>query len=143
MENKEKIWTEQEVIKAFEEAIRTLKKLPSERLRDYFTIWPEVVYTPIELVRMDKTARKWSATPEAISRMEKFCRWIHLLESVEERRIVWLRAARISWRFICYEFGISRGTGYLRWKKAILTITKKLNQIPMFTNSEKTIRHFQ
>ncbi len=75
MENKEKIWTEAEVIKAFEEAIRTLKKLPSESLRDYFTIWPEVIYTPIEIIRMDQaqTPSKLSATPESISRMEKVC----------------------------------------------------------------------
>jgi hypothetical protein len=135
MENKEKIWTEAEVIKAFEEAIRTLKKLPSEKLHDYFTIWPEVIYTPIEIIRMSQKPKKWSATPEAISRMEKVCKWIHFLESVEERKIIWLRATRISWRFICYEFGISRATGHRKWKKAILTITQKLNQIPMFTNS--------
>jgi hypothetical protein len=127
MENKEKIWTEAEVIKAFEEAIRTLKKLPSERLRDYFTIWPQVIYTPIEIIRMDQTPRKWSATPESISRMEKVFSWIHLLDSVEERKIILLRAKRTSWRLICYEFGISRATANRKWKNAILGITLKLD----------------
>ncbi len=127
MENQEKIWTEAEVIKAFEEAIRTLKKLPSESLRDYFTIWPEVIYTPIEIIRMDQKPRKWSATPEAISRMEKVFSWIHLLDDVEERKIIWLRVKRTPWKLICAEFRISRATANRKWKNAILGITLKLD----------------
>lgn len=42
MENKEIVWTEEMVIRAFEEALRTMKKLPSAKLRDYFTSWPQV-----------------------------------------------------------------------------------------------------
>ena len=54
MDNKEKIWTEEMVVAALEEAIRTIKKLPSAKLRDYFTSWPQVVYKEIEILRMDQ-----------------------------------------------------------------------------------------
>ena len=135
MQNKEIIWTEEMVIRAFEEAIRTMKKLPSAKLRDYFTSWPQVVYSEIEIIRMDQTPKKWPATPEAISRMEKACNWVLLLKEVEERKIIWLRAKRTPWQLICGEFGISRATANRKWKNAIRTITQNLAQLPLATQS--------
>lgn len=127
MQNKEKIWTEEMVILAFEEAIRTLKKLPTAKLRDYFTSWPQVVYSEIEILRMDQRPKKWPATPEAISRMEKACGWILLLKEVEERKIIWLRAKRTPWKLICGELGFSRATANRKWKSAIRQITLLLD----------------
>ncbi len=126
MENKEKIWTEEMVANAFEEAIRTLKKLPPTKLYNYFSSWPVVIYTEIEIIRMDQKPKKWPATPEAISRMEKTCAWINFLEEVEDRKLIWLRAKRMPWKLICNEFGISRATANRKWKNAIRTITQKL-----------------
>ncbi len=48
MENKEIVWTEEMVIRAFEEALRTMRKLPSAKLRDYFTSWPQVIYSELK-----------------------------------------------------------------------------------------------
>ncbi len=127
MQNKEKIWTEEMVILAFEEAIRTLKKLPTAKLRDYFTSWPQVVYSEIEILRMDQRPKKWPATPEAISRMEKACGWILLLKEVEERKIIWLRAKRTPWKMICGELGFSRATANRKWKSAIRQVTLLLD----------------
>ncbi|MBU6141376.1 MAG: helix-turn-helix domain-containing protein [Proteobacteria bacterium] len=127
MQNKEKIWTEEMVIHAFEEAIRTLKKLPTAKLRDYFTSWPQVVYSEIEILRMDQRPKKWPATPEAISRMEKACGWILLLKEIEERKIIWLRAKRTPWKLICGELGFSRATANRKWKSAIRQITLLLD----------------
>ena len=127
MQNKEKIWTEELVVAALEEAIRTIKKLPSAKLRDYFTSWPQVVYSEIEIIRMDQRPKKWPATPEAISRMEKACGWILLLKEVEERKIIWLRAKRTPWKLICGELGFSRATANRKWKSAIRQITLLLD----------------
>ena len=135
MENKEIVWTEEMVIRAFEEALRTMKKLPSAKLRDYFTSWPQVVYSEIEILRMDQTPKKWRPTPEAISRMETTCNWIHFLEETEERKIVWLRATRTPWQLICGEFGISRATANRKWKNAIRRITQKLADLRLLTQS--------
>jgi len=127
MENKEKIWSEEMVVKAFEEAIRTIRKLPSPMLRDYFSSWPEIAYTEIEIIRMDKKPKRWRATPESISRMEKTCEWINFLEEIGERKLVWLRAKRTPWKLICGEFQISRATANRKWKNAIRQITLNLS----------------
>jgi hypothetical protein len=127
MENKEKIWTEELVEKAFAEAIRTMQKLPTAKLRDYFTSWPQVVYTEIEILRMAQTPKKWPATPQAIARMEKVCSWILFLQEVEERKIVWLRAKRTPWKLICGELGCARATANRKWKNAIRQITLQLD----------------
>ena len=127
MENKEKIWTEEMVEKTFEEAIRTMQKLPTAKLRDYFTSWPQVIYSEIEILRMDQKPKKWPATPEAISRMEKACGWVLLLKEIEERKIIWLRAKRTPWKLICGELGFSRATANRKWKSAIRQITLLLD----------------
>ena len=127
MENKEKIWTEEMVEKTFEEAIRTMQKLPTAKLRDYFTSWPQVIYSEIEILRMDQKPKKWPATPEAISRMEKACGWVLLLKEIEERKIIWLRAKRTPWKLICGELGFSRATANRKWKSAIRQITLQLD----------------
>lgn len=127
MENNQTIWTEEMVIEAFEEAVRTLKKLPAVKLYDYFSTWPEVVYTEREIARMDQKSKKWPATSEAISRLERTCNWIHFLDEVDERKLVWLRAKKTEWKLICCEFGISRATANRKWKNAILKITNELS----------------
>lgn len=122
-----KIWNEEIVIAAFEEAIRTLRKLPSARLKSYFTSWPEIIHSEIEILRMDQKPNKWPATAEDISKMEKVCSWIFFVKTVEERKIIWLRAARAPWKLICGQFGISRATANRKWKNAIRQITLQLD----------------
>ena len=126
MENKQIVWTEEMVIRAFEEAIRTLRKLPSEKVQGYFSSWPKIIYTEIEILRMDQTPKKWPATPESIARMEKTCNWIHLLKDIDDRKIIWLRANRTPWKLVCGEFGISRATADRKWRNAIKKITRQL-----------------
>lgn len=136
MQNNQIIWDEDSVAKAFEEAIRTLKKLPSAKLRDYFTSWPEVIYTEREIARMDQKPKKWPATPEAISRLEMVCGWIHFLDEVEDRKIVWLRAEKTPWKLICIEFAISRATANRKWQNAIRRITQKIADLRLLTHGQ-------
>ena len=131
MQNKQKIWTEEMVIRAFEEAIRTLKKLPSNKVQGYFNGWPEIIYKEIEILRMDQKPLKLRATAEEISRLEKTCTWINFIESIDDRKIIWLRAIKAPWQLICNQFGISRATANRKWKNAILTITHKLAPLPL------------
>jgi len=135
MQNKKNIWTEEMVIHAFEEAIRTLKKLPSVKLNDYFSSWPEIIYSEIEIIKMDQKSRKWPASSESISRLEKVCVWINFLKEIDERKLIWLRAKKTPWQLICREFGISRATANRKWKNSIRQITQKLNELLMFTNT--------
>ena len=119
-------WTEEMVIKAFEEAVRTIQRLPNVKLRGYASIWPDVIYSTLEVLRMDVKPTKWPATPEQISSMERTCDWINFLDDIDDKRLVWLRAKRIPWKPICCQLGISRITGNRKYKNAIRKITQKL-----------------
>lgn len=123
MENKK--LNEQEIIAIFKEAVRTLKRLPPVKAQGYFSVWPDITYTEREIIRMDKKTKIWPPTPESISRMETTVSWLNLLETVEERKIVWMRATNIPWDEICKTFGICRSAANKRWKKAITTICQK------------------
>jgi hypothetical protein len=126
-----KRFDEQEIIAIFKEAVRTLKKLPPVRVRGYFNSWPEIVYTEREIMRMDQKPKLWRATPDAISRMEKAIESLSLLETPEERKIVWMRANNIPWNIISKTFGFSRVTANKKYKNAINFITQNYAQLPL------------
>jgi hypothetical protein len=113
---------EQQIIAIFKEAVRTLRRLPPVRVQGYFSVWPEIVYSQAEVMRMDKKTKTWPPTPDAISRMEKAIDWLNLLETVEERKIVWMRANNIPWNIICKTFGICRSAANKKFKKAVAKI---------------------
>lgn len=119
-------WTEELVAERFEEAVRTIRKLPSVRARGYISAWPEIVYSKSEIAMMDRKPRQWPATAEQISNMEETCKWIHFLKKIDDRKIIWLRASRTPWKQVCTELGIARSPANYKWKNAIRTITRKL-----------------
>ena len=47
--------------------------------------------------------------------------------TVEERKLVWLRAARVPWKAITFEFGCDRTTAWRRWTLALTKIASRLN----------------
>ena len=120
-------WTKEQVAERFEAAVRTLRRLPPVRVRGYISSWPEIIYTKREIAMMDQKPKRWPPTAEAISEMEETCRWVSLLDQVDDRKIIWYRASRLPWREICVRLGVARSTANWRWQKAILTITNKLN----------------
>ena len=124
MENKK--LDEQEIIRLFKEAARTLRRLPPVKMQGYFSAWPEIVYTEREIARMDKKTKTWAATPEAISRMERVVSWLNLLETTQERKIVWMRANSIPWVVICKNFGICRSNANKKYKNSLCKIVQKL-----------------
>jgi len=123
MKNKQKL-DEQQVIARFKEAVSTMRRLPPVRVQGYFNAWPDMVYTEIEIMRMDRKPKTWPATPEAISNMEEAILWLNLLETVEDRKIVWMRASNIPWDIISKTFGFSRVTANKKFRNAIKFITQ-------------------
>ena len=117
--------SEQQIIAIFKEAVRTLRRLPPVKVQGYFSVWPEIIYSEVEIMRMDKKTKTWPATPDAISRMEKAIDWLNLLETVEERKIIWMRANNIPWIIISKTFGFSRVTASKKYKNAIEKIRKQ------------------
>jgi hypothetical protein len=58
--------------------------------------------------------------------MDEALGWLMWLEP-EERRLVWLRAEGLPWKWITHRLGIGRTTAWQRWTTALLKITVRLN----------------
>jgi hypothetical protein len=119
-------WTRQLVAEHFEEAVYTTRKLPAVRVQGYFNAWPDIKYTPRELMLMETRAIKMQATPDAISRLEQALQWMQWL-TVLERKLVWRRAAKMSWKSICLEFSLSQAGASYKWRHALTKISSYLN----------------
>jgi hypothetical protein len=121
-------WTASEIADRFEEAIYTLKRLPKPKVQGYHNMWPPIVYTTWELLAQEKKPfRLGPPLPKAIDRMEQTFVWIGWLEE-DERKMVWLRAARLPWRVICARFGVCKNTAAHRWTVALVKIAHRLNR---------------
>ena len=97
-----------------------LARLPEERVRGYYDLWPRIVLEP------SRCARPAAAAPEALDRMDEALGWLCWLEP-DERRLVWLRADGMPWKWITHRLGIGRTTAWQRWRIALLKIATRLN----------------
>ncbi len=123
-------WTVTDIADRFEEAAQTLKRLPPVRVQGYSSTWPEIVRTVMEQLQADRLPmRLGPPLPDAISRMEETINWVFWLEE-DERRLVWLRAARVPWRPICWQLGCGRTKAWQMWTIALLKVTTRLNSNP-------------
>lgn len=123
-----KKWTMVDIIDRFEEAVYTLKRLPPARVMGYKTLWPPIILTVMEQLQADKLPmRLGPPSAGAISRMEETIQWIFYLDDEEERRLVWLRAARVPWKPIYRRLGCGRTTAHYRYRIALFKIATRLN----------------
>jgi hypothetical protein len=122
----DRTWTADDVAEHFEEAFRTLRKLPQVRVQGYFNAWPQIVRSEKEILAMEpQQMRVWPSTA-AISRLELTFDWV-LWISEEERRLIWWRAARRPWKEITYELGVDRSTAWRQHKLALTKIAARLD----------------
>ena len=119
-------WTGEAVADHFEEAVRTLRKLPPVRVTGYFNAWPEVLRSAKEIAAMEPEPMRVLPSTGAITRLEQTFDWM-LWITVEERKLIWLRAARVPWKAITWEFGCDRTTAWRRWTLALTKIAARLN----------------
>ncbi len=116
-----------EIASRFEQAVYTLRRLPPVKARGFFSTWPAIVRTAEEILHGEPDQyRMGPPTPEAITRMDETFNWIFLLDNEEERRLVWLRGAKVPWRAICTEMGCCRTTAYHIWRIALVKIAFRL-----------------
>jgi hypothetical protein len=116
----EQRWTSEAVAERLEEAVDVLARLPEERVCGLYDLWPRLIGDPY------RHARPAAAAPEAIDRTDEALGWLMWLEP-EERRLVWLRAEGLPWKWITHRLGIGRTTAWQRWTTALLKITVRLN----------------
>ena len=119
-------WTADCVADHFEEAFRTLRKLPPVKAQGYFNTWPDIVRTSREIAAMEPQPMRVWPSAAAITRLEQTFDWV-LWISVEERKLVWSRAARVPWKQISGELGVDRTTAWRRWQLALTKIAARLN----------------
>jgi Domain of unknown function (DUF6362) len=116
----EERWDQEAVAKRLEEAADVLARLPEERARGYYDLWPRIVVEP------SRGAHPAAAAPEMIDRMDAALKWLCWLDP-DERRLVWLRAEGLPWKRITHRMGIGRTTASQRWTTALLKISVRLN----------------
>ena len=119
-------WTADDVADHFEEAFRTLRKLPPVKVQGYFNAWPQIVRSEKEILAMEpQPMRVWPST-SAITRLEQTFDWVLWIEE-DERKLVWARAARRPWKQISAEHACDRTTAWRRWQLALTKIATRLN----------------
>ena len=122
--------TPTDVEQRFEEAARTLRRLPDVRVPGYFNTWPAMIKAAVEAYGYDPARMSRIApTPQAISRMEETFTWLAWLEP-DDARIVWLRAEGVRWKPICWRIGVSRSAAWRRWAAALILIADRVSAPP-------------
>jgi hypothetical protein len=116
----EPTWTPMLVAERLAEAADALARLPDERVRGFYDFWPKLIGAP------GRQARTAAAAPEAIDRMDEALHWLLWLDP-EERRLVWLRAEGLPWKWITRRLGIGRTTAWQRTTMALVKIVIRLN----------------
>ena len=115
-----------EVIEKIKDDLETAayvdRLLPPVRAPKYRCCMPEIVYTPQEMIFMEKKPLKIRPNQEQIALWERVVlEWLPIL-AVDERRLVWKRANRIPWKLLSREFGVSRQMLAVRYDKALIKI---------------------
>ena len=122
----DRIRTADDVADHFEEAFRTLRKLPPVKARGYISAWPTILRSPKEIARMQPEPMRVWPSAAAITRLEQTFDWVLWIEEAE-RKLVWSRAARVPWKQISGELGCDRTTAWRRWQLALTKIAARLN----------------
>jgi hypothetical protein len=110
------------VIATLERAADTLKRLPmprNGRPSQEQSSWPSLPNGPADARdQASSHAPKIPPGPRAISELDCVLPWLRLLDG-PERRMVWARAAGLSWPRLAREFGGTVGQVRYRWNGAI------------------------
>ena len=78
-------WTADCVADHFEEAFRTLRKLPPVKAQGYFNTWPDIVRTSREIAAMEPQPMRVWPSAAAITRLEQTFDWVLWIEEAERK----------------------------------------------------------
>lgn len=119
--------TIEEIKQDLETAAYVDRLLPPVKAPKYRCCMPEIIYTPQELMFMDRRLLKVKPTQEQISLWERVVlEWLPIL-SINDRRLVWKRANRIPWKLLCREFGLERTEMWRRYHGVLIKISFYIN----------------
>lgn len=87
------LWDAKKVAGAFMLSVRTLRYMPSAKVRGYFNTWPEVIHSEIELLQQEPQYQRYRPSAASISEMEQTLIWIIWIDEPGTRKLIWSRAA--------------------------------------------------
>ena len=119
-------WTPSLVEERLSEAAFVLKRLPADRRRGYFNVWPQIVHDFADKVGQEPRPMRVLPSPAAISRMEETLSWTVGLDPIDGK-IVWMRAHGERWKAICWAVGMQRSAAHEHWLYALCVIAFRLN----------------
>jgi len=117
-----------EIKKRIESAVYVMKLLPPVKAQGYRSTMPDIIYTPQELMLMDKKPIKIRPTSEQLTKMDEVLEWLEVLEPWE-RKLVWKRGARIPWKYLCREFGLCRSNINKKYDIALIKIQYSIKNV--------------
>jgi uncharacterized protein DUF6362 len=114
----------------FEEAARTLRRLPNppgSGPKGYGSSWPEYIHEAKDAYGYEAAQMRVIPSATDIANMEICLDWLRLVKP-DDAKIIWLRAEGRRWRHVCIEAGCVRQTAWRRWVAALATIAKKVSR---------------
>lgn len=122
------VWTVERVEAMLVEAADTLRRLPRQRPRGFFSTMPTPVRSLQELLAAEPVpAAPAPASPAAIDRLDQVLAWSRWLTD-EQVRVVWARASGVPWRPLCRRLGCGRTKAWRIWVTALVVLTARLNE---------------
>ena len=117
-----------ELLERFEEAVYTAKRLPPIIIPGCKAVWPDIIYTPLEILQQEKRPIRLRPSSEQLSRLDEVLSWTPLLTELE-RKLIWYKAQRKPWKFICTVLGISRSSANDKLNKALDYLSDRMERL--------------
>ena len=102
-------------------AAKVLRSLPDKEQHGFISSWPQVLYSPEELLEQEVFYKPYRPTPAEISEMERILEWFSFLNALETK-IVWRRANNVPWKIIGEEVGYHRSKLDEKYRVALAKI---------------------
>ncbi len=129
MTSRKQLITASDLEDLFEEAARTLRRLPNppgSGPKGYGSSWPEYIHEAKDAYGYEEAQMRVIPSAADIANMEICLDWLRLVKP-EDAKIIWLRAEGHRWRYVCIEAGCVRQTAWRRWVAALATIANRVN----------------
>jgi len=119
-------WTIAMVQDRLELAAEVMRQAPGVKPQGYFSAWPEYFHSFADKVGQKPRMRRPLPSPRMITEADEAMLWLRWLE-IEDAKLLWLRAKRVPWKPICWQFGLSRATANRRCLYGLAVIVWRLN----------------
>jgi hypothetical protein len=116
-----------ELYDRLEEMVMVCNSFPSPIKKQKLAFWPEYTNDANLAYGYNETKVHIKPTNQMIDRCDEALLWV-LDMSLEDRKIVWLRGSKMSWRKICTFFSCNKDTAKARHTLALVRLQHQLRQ---------------